>query len=232
MTPETLSHGEARRVYDRIGRLIDTPALCEYVATRDLADHGQFDSAERVFEFGCGTGRFAKHLLRRRLGPRVTYRAVDLSPRMVALARSRLSAFGDRVEIILSDGHAPSWEPSGSYDRFVSTFVFDLLSESDIAGVLIEAHRMLRPGGLLCLAGLSTACGPMSRASMSVWSFLHKRSPRIVGGCRSIQLTPFVEEDRWRMVHRRHLAPAGIPFEVVIAERTALAQQSAAADSA
>jgi cyclopropane fatty-acyl-phospholipid synthase-like methyltransferase len=45
-------------------------------------------------------------------------------------------------------GGAPIGEPAAAYDRFVSNYVFDLLSEEDIRAVIAEAYRVLRPGGI------------------------------------------------------------------------------------
>jgi len=218
---KTLSHTEARRVYDRIGAMQDTQAFYEDQATTDLLRQGKFDSAERVFEFGCGTGRFAARLLSEWLPASAAYKGVDLSPRMVGLARRKLAAFGGRAEAVLSEGDPPSHEPDGAYDRFVSNYVFDLLSENEIAKVLEEAHRMLRPGGLLCLSSLSTGATPLSRAIARIWVRVHRMSPSLVGGCRPISLLGFLPAERWRVLHHSHLAPFGLPSEVVIAERPA-----------
>lgn len=216
---KTLSHEEARRVYDFIGSKQDSQAFYEDVATCDLVRHGEFATARAVFEFGCGTGRFAKTLLAEHLGPKARYVAVDVSPKMVALARQKLSDFGDRARVVLSDGNPRTSEPDSSFDRFVSNYVFDLLSEEDIRGAVAEAHRLLRSGGLLCVASLAPGKDMISRAVMAVWSFLHGLNPKFVGGCRPIDLPPFVSDDRWKLRHRRGFAPYGLPSEVLIAER-------------
>ena len=41
--------------------------------------------------------------------------------------------------------------PDRSFDRFISTYVLDLLSEENIDSLLSEAYRVLRTGGLLGL---------------------------------------------------------------------------------
>jgi ubiquinone/menaquinone biosynthesis C-methylase UbiE len=219
----TLSHEQARHIYDRIGARQDSQAFYEDVATRELIRHGQFGSALAVFEFGCGTGRFARMLLEDHLGPTATYRGVDLSPTMAGLAEQRLSPFADRARAVLTDGSPPASEPSESFDRFVSNYVFDLLSEADIAAVVAEAHRMLRPGGLLCLASLAPGHGPVSRAVIGLWSLLHRVDPRLVAGCRPIPLLSFLNQDRWRVRHHRKLSPFGLPCEAVVVERLSAA---------
>ena len=216
---KTLSHEDARRTYDRIGSFQDQQAFYEDRTTGVLVAHGAFETAERVFEFGCGTGRFAATLLAEDLPPRAKYRGIDLSPKMTELARARLAPFGSRAEVVLSDGGSPVAEPDGSCDRWVSTFVLDLLSEREIAGVLAEAGRMLVPRGLLCLAGLSTGTTWPSRTVARVWSAVHRLKPDLVGGCRPLELRAYLAPNRWRVTHHAKLAPFCIPSEAILAER-------------
>lgn len=216
----TLTHEQARRVYDRIGARQDTQAFYEDRAVAILLEHGDFRSAKRVFELGCGTGRFARRLLSDYLSPTAAYRGVDLSPTMVALARGRLEPFGTRAEVILTDGSPPTIEPAASCDRFVSNFVLDLLSEADIAAVVREAHRMLVPGGLLCLTSLSIGHSVLSRSLSRLWAAVHAFSPALVGGCRPLDLLAYLPASSWVVRHRARLAPFGVPSEAIVAERS------------
>jgi len=216
---KTLSHAEARRVYDRVGEKLDALPFYEDRATDELAQCGSFCTARSVFEFGCGTGRFAVRLLRDHLPDTAHYRAVDQSATMVQVARASLEPFGERVEITQTDGKPPFDQPPESFDRFVSTFVFDLLSEEDIGLVLEQAHRILRPSGLLCLASLSTGSTPLSRLSARLWASVHRLRPTLVLGCRPIELTPLLSGSDWGITHHVRLTPLGLPAEVVVAER-------------
>ena len=219
MTPSTLSHAEARRAYDRIGRLQDTQAFYEDVVTSLLLQRGDFSSARSVFEFGCGTGRFAQRLLEKELSPGARYRGVDLSPRMIGLAQARLRPWAERAELRLSEGGPPSDEPPASCDRFVSNYVFDLLAIEEIEAVLREAHRMLRPGGLLCTTGLSTGIDPVSRAMAHAWSWLQSRVPSMVGGCRPVDVLPLLAAEKWEVRHHSKLVRFGVTSECLVAER-------------
>jgi SAM-dependent methyltransferase len=215
----TLSRDEARRVYDRIGAFQDSQGFYEDRATDLIVRPGQFASARHVFEFGCGTGRFAARLLSDHLPPDASYRAVDLSPTMVGLAECRLAPFASRAKVVLTDGAPPALEPSEAYDRFVSTYVLDLLSEQDIAALLQEAHRILRPSGLLCVSSLSTGSGLASRLVAQLWSVVHRLSPSLVGGCRPLDVAGFLASRRWRVRHQVRVAPFAVSSEVVVAER-------------
>lgn len=219
MLEATLDHDEARSAYRHLGGALNLAGRYEDIATRRLLPHARFDVAEQVFEFGCGTGRHAEQLLREVLPARARYTAIDLTPEMVAATRRRLAHYGERAQVRLSNGGPPSAEPDGAYDRFVSNYVFDLLPPSEIRAVLAEAHRMLRPGGLICLSGLAPAQGPLSRMCIGLWSAVYRLRPQWVGGCRPIELAPFIDSQHWTLRHREIVTPLGFPLEIIVAEK-------------
>jgi SAM-dependent methyltransferase len=135
-----LTHEQAQAFYNRMGTKQDWQAFYEAKATHELIAHASFETAQAVFEFGCGTGAFAERLLTVHVSPEAQYVAVDSSPTMIRLARARLARFGSRVEVQQTDGTLRFEATSGFYDRFVSTYVADLLSASDIAEML-ETRR-------------------------------------------------------------------------------------------
>ena len=215
----TLSHQEARQTYDRIGSLQDSQGFYEDRATTLVLLHGNFAAAESVFEFGFGTGRFALRLFEEYLSSTARYRGVDVSRKMVRLAQTRLAPYAARAEVTLTEGGPPLDEPTESCDRFVSNYVFDLLSHEDIRAVLREAHRMLQPNGLLCLAGLSSGTGLASRTVAGIVSWTQARRPALVGGCRPVELLPFLPESEWQVQHHSKVVRFGVPSEVVVAKK-------------
>jgi ubiquinone/menaquinone biosynthesis C-methylase UbiE len=218
-----LSHQQARRVYDRIGALQDSQGFYEEPATRLLIRHGAFPSATAVFELGCGTGRFARRLLSEHLPADATYRAVDVSPKMVRLAEKRLEPWADRASVTLSEGDAPDADPPASCDRFVSNYVLELLPEEESRSMVRAARRMLRPEGLLCLTSLSTGIGPWSRAVARAWTWLQARRPSVVGGCKPVELLSFLPEGDWTIAFHQKVVAFGVTSEVVIARPRATA---------
>jgi len=216
--------GHIRSFYDRMGAKQDTQCWYEDPATADLTAHADFEHARAVFELGCGTGRFAAGLLDGRLPAHARYDAVDMSPTMLGLARERLAPFGDRVQVGRTDGALRFDRADAACDRFVANYVLDLLSEADIAAALGEAARLLADGGLLCIASLGHGAGPVSRAVAGLWSLIHRLRPMLVGGCRPLDLAPFIDSNTWTVRHRRTVVARGIPSEVIVAARRARAR--------
>lgn len=216
----TLSRDEARAVYDRIGAWQDTQAFYEAPALNALVAHGGFEEAQDVFEVGCGTGRFAKCLLRRHCPPTARYEGVDISATMVQLARDRLAPFGDRAAVTQTDGALTFDRSADSQDRFVATYLLDLLSQDDARTLLAEAHRLLQRDGRLCLAGLTWGRGVLSGVVTRLWAGLYSLRPAWVGGCRPLRVQSFLEEERWRILYHTVVEAWGVPSEVLIAAPT------------
>jgi ubiquinone/menaquinone biosynthesis C-methylase UbiE len=219
MAGETLSREAARRFYDRFGARQDAQEFYERPAVDDLLAHMEFGAASAVVEFGCGTGRIATELLRRWLPADATYLGLDVSATMVGLARQRVAAFGTHAEIRQTDGSARIDAPDAAFDRFLSTYVLDLLSIDDIDAVLAEARRVLRPGGLIGLVGLTPGRGGLPKLVTRIWQGLHRLRPQLVGGCRPLELTKRLSADDFQIRHHHVVTPWAVASEIVVAER-------------
>lgn len=212
-----LTPAQAGRIYDRLAPVMNFSALVEDRATDELLACLAPGQATAIYEFGCGTGHFARQLLRQ--APSARYLGVDVSPGMVARATAALRPWAGRAEVRVSAGGAPVEQGDGSCDRFVSNYVLDLLPETEIEQVLTEAYRMLRPGGLLALASLTQGYTPASRTLMRAWHWLHARQPALVAGCRAITLRDYLPAERWEILHHQRVAPLAVPLEALVARR-------------
>ncbi len=85
--------------------------------------------------------------------------------------------------------------------------------------MIAEAYRMLRPGGMLGLVSLSTGAGPISRAVATVWGWIQALQPAVVGGCRPIELRPFLPTSKWQVLHDEKIVAFAIPSEILVAQR-------------
>jgi ubiquinone/menaquinone biosynthesis C-methylase UbiE len=217
--PRYLTAEQTRRVYDRIGRIQDLQAVYEHRAINALLAHADFAHAHAVCELGHGTGALAKRLLRDHLPGDARYAGIDLSPRMHELATRRLHAYADRVELRLANALPDLPHPDASFDRFLATYVLDLLSPDDTTRTLEQAHRVLSPGGLLCLASLTTGTTRPARLLTHAWETLWTLKPALVGGCRPITITDHLDQTAWSLRHHRTTTTLAITSDVVIAAR-------------
>jgi ubiquinone/menaquinone biosynthesis C-methylase UbiE len=215
--PPVLSHDEARAFYDRFGARQDKQAFYEDAALDRLIAHSRFEEAHAVFEFGCGTGRLAERLLERHLPGGAEYTGIDVSPTMVSLATERLTHWPARI--LLGDGGMTVPAADGTFDRFVATYVLDLLSEVDGRALIAEAHRTLEPGGLLCVAGITHGRGALSAPIMALWGAIAGLAPRLVGGCRPQRADRLLLEESWRIDHHSVVTAWGVASEVLVAAR-------------
>jgi ubiquinone/menaquinone biosynthesis C-methylase UbiE len=213
-----LSHDQVARFYDKLGAGLDTQAFYEAGALHELAKHLDLKNSRSVVEFGCGTGRFAEELLEAWLPSNATYLGLDISGTMVDLTKRRLSRWSDRAEVRQCDGSPLIEAADDAFDRVICTYVLDLLSELDIRAVLREAHRILRPGGLLGVVSLTNGSTAASRLVSTIWSRVHRILPWLVGGCRPITVSTFVSGSEWTIHHSRVIVRFGIASEVVVAK--------------
>ena len=216
----TLSRREARSVYDGFavqGHIGGKDAESGYggPAIQALLTMAAFSAATSVLEFGCGQGKLAELVLAREsaIGQ---WRCVDQSPEMASRASERLRPFGDRATVVqLEDGDpsAVQVEP-GSIDRFVSTYVLDLLSEEDMFAVLSTAERSLKPTGLLLLSGITYGYRLSLKTCFMtlVWELLYRFKRKTVGGCRPQLLQPYLESRGWKVISRVQTLPTGFPW--------------------
>ncbi len=217
--PEGLPPHKAARVYNRIGRLQDTQVVFEAPALARLSADGRLSESNCVVEIGCGTGRFARNLLTNVCGPRCNYVGLDVSPRMCRIAITRLSRFPARARVIRVDGTLPLPLSAAEADRVVAAFVVDLLPTEYARKLLADAHRILTPGGLLCLASLVEGTTTATRIFSSAWSILARRAPALLGGCRPVVLADLLDLACWEVHTDTTVTARGFPAGVLVAER-------------
>jgi SAM-dependent methyltransferase len=210
-----LSLNQSRRVYNRIGRVQDWQAFYEDAATNTLAANAALAGEQKIFEFGCGTGRLAAHLLEA-LPTSVIYLGVDISPVMINLATRRLAAWPGRADAVLVDGSLPLPADDGFADRVFSTFVFDLLDADYAQAVLVDLRRILTPDGRLCLAGLTFGDRPFERVVSRTWTSLWRVAPQLLGGCRPIMASALLDRS-WQVQHHSRVHRFGLVIDVLVA---------------
>lgn len=207
---------DAKRFYDRFGSRQDLQ-FYERKALRQLVARADFQHALSVFELGYGTGRFAAELLRDHLAGDARYLGIDISTTMIEIATRRLAPWSGRATVRQADGTANLPFPDAAFDRFVATYVLDLLREDAIHSVLTEAHRLLAREGKLCLVTATEGSDVFSRVLSSNWKKIYAFNPRLVGGCRPLRVSALLDASAWRIEHAEAVSSWGICSEILVA---------------
>jgi len=181
--------------------------------------------ADEIVEIGCGVGRITRALA----AAGASVRAVDVSPRMLELARAENPGL-DSVEWVLGDGKTLGPVASASADVCFSHVVFQHIPDPEVTlGYVREIGRVLRPGGWAAF-GISNA--PEVHRAPSVAARLRSAARALAGRGPRGQAHPAwrgsaVDLDRLRAVASEaglgleRVSGAGTQFCYVLARRAA-----------
>jgi arsenite methyltransferase len=141
---------------------------------------------ERLLDVGCGPGFYVAELLER-VGPDGHVAGVDTSAPMLAIAADR-AAGHENVELLDAPATALPFEAE-SFDGAISVQVLEYVE--DIARVLAEFHRVLRPGGRLVVwdvdwetLSMNTADPQRMQRVLEAWDrhLVHRSLPTTLAG--------------------------------------------------
>jgi SAM-dependent methyltransferase len=173
------------------GRYEKTAAELEPVAERVVA-MASVGPGDRFLDVACGTGNAA--LIAARTGAEVT--GIDLSPRLIDVARARAGAAGLETTFAVGDAVDLPFD-DGAFDVAVS--IFGVIFAPDAGRAFGELVRVLRPGG----RALVTAWLPEG-AMFEAIGTVGRAVAEIVGP--PPQRFPWHDEGRMRELAGRHAA--------------------------
>lgn len=208
---------DTRRTYDRIAPYYDLlEGYWERVPRRVGLEILEVHKGDSVLEIGFGTGHGLVGLARA-VGEAGRVFGIDLSPKMVEIAKKRLAreALSDRVELRQGDaGDLP--HPDDSLDAVFMSFVLELFDTPDIPKVLAEVRRVLCPGGRVAIVSLTKAGPPTLMRRAYEWG--HDHFPHVLD-CRPIYVDKSLEEAGFEILEDRRLSLWGLPVQVVLARK-------------
>jgi SAM-dependent methyltransferase len=139
--------------YLRCWAPVHAPASLRMLDRLEQLDEGLRAGESRdVLDLGCGTGNVLLEATRRWAGASLV--GLDASRGMLGVARREAGALPDgdasRISFVEADAAAIPF-PDAAFDVVVSAFLVQLVP--DRAAVLREIRRVLRPGGIVGIAG-------------------------------------------------------------------------------
>jgi demethylmenaquinone methyltransferase/2-methoxy-6-polyprenyl-1,4-benzoquinol methylase len=180
-------HPPLRGYYDRES---DRPDWVRGIFNRTASDYDRLESL-----IGLGTGSWYRRKALQRAGLKPGMTVVDIGTGTGLMARATVDIVGDAVLVTGVDPSTGMLENAkvppgvrllkGSADSIpLDDCSADFLSMgyalrhlSDLSASFAEFHRVLRPGGLVCLLEITLPKGRVSQAVLRAW--LYQAVPRI-----------------------------------------------------
>lgn len=85
--------------------------------------------------------------------------------------------------------------------------------------LLAEAHRVLRPGGLLGLVSLTSGASLSAQVLTAAWQRLWAFRPWLLGGCRPVEITKSLSPAQWALRNESCVGKYVLTSQVVVAKR-------------
>jgi ubiquinone/menaquinone biosynthesis C-methylase UbiE len=163
-------------------------------------------TGQRVLEIGCGTGHGLVSLAEA-VGQTGHVHGVDISPGMIAVARTRLRSAGLR-NVTLTNGDASALcFRSSVFDAVFMSFTLELF-ESTVGEVLAEVRRVLRVCGRLGIVAMADT--GQTNAMIHVYEWLHRHWPHFID-CRPIDVVGVLDAAGFETATAHTTAIWGLP---------------------
>ena len=207
-----VAQNEIAALYDSKAWFYDVWAyFTESKARYRALELAKIHNNQSVLEVAVGTGlMFSDIVQRNSKGENI---GIDISQGMLSKAKRRLSK-QQNENYSLSIGSAFNLKvKDASIDMLVNNYMFDLIPFNQMDSVIDEFNRVLKQNGKLLLINMTKS----ERFGASLYENLYSLSPRLMGGCRGVQLTDLLTQHGFRIEVREYIQQMLFPSEVILA---------------
>ena len=210
---------DAKVPQDEIGELYDGKAwfydvwayLTESKARERALELAEIQDGQSILEVAVGTGLMFNEIVKRNShGQNV---GIDISEGMLSRAETRL-AKQNSENYSLSIGSAFDLKVGdASVDMLVNNYMFDLVPFNQMDKIIGEFKRVLKRNGKLILINMTKS----ESFGGGLYENVYRLSPRILGGCRGVQMTDLLTQHGFKIEVREYIQQMLFPSEFIIA---------------
>ena len=211
--PVFQTRDQTRAFYNKISGVYDLLADRSEAPVRRAGLHLlDMRASEKVLEIGFGTGHSLVRLAEA-IGPAGQVLGLDLSDKMLAVAKSNVAQAGLSARVRLRCGDAAHLPyADGSLDAVFMSFTLELFDTPEIPEVLSECRRVLRPGGRIVVVGMSKE--GQHDPLIAVFEWAHRHLPNFLD-CRPIFVREALEASGFSIA-KSLMKRMWIPVEIVL----------------
>jgi len=207
------SKDQTRAFYNKISRVYDLLSDRSEAPMRKAGlDLLKAHAGESLLEIGFGTGHTLAALAKA-VGPGGQVFGLDLSDKMLKLAKSNLAKAGllERARLRCGDAVQLPYA-DGSMDGVFISFTLELFDTPEIPKVLRECKRVLRAGRRIVVVGMSKDAthDPL----LGVFEWAHKHFPNFLD-CRPIYVRESLEKAGFK-IDKALTKHMWIPVEIIL----------------
>ena len=212
----TRSKQQAIAAYDRLSRWYD---LLSASSEQPLAELGLMKlnagASEKILEIGYGTGQ-ALLALASAVGDSGKVVGIDISRGMFKVASQKIARANLAHRVVLEQGDAANLPfKTDSFDAIFTSFTLELFDTPEIATVLAESRRVLKPGGRIGIVAIAQDSSP--NIPLRIYEWFHKHMPAYVD-CRPIYAQSALKLAGFQIQDVTRKWMWGLPVEICVAK--------------
>lgn len=202
-------------IYNSLAGIYDIWAYLTESKARDRAlELAEIKNGQNILEVAVGTGLAFYQVVKS--NPDGTNVGIDISEGMLNKARKRLSQL-EKANYELKPGTAFNLEADDNqYDVLINNYMFDLIPFDQMDAILTEFKRVLKKGGTLVLVNMTKG----ERFGSGIYDLIYRLSPRLMGGCRSVNLSERLQRHGFQVTSREYHQQLLFPSEVIISRNS------------